>query len=68
MVRVVCFFYEIAKEKAKASGIPFYDYSQDSFFLQRCQLFDDTVHLNYSGAKFFTGKLAADIKNSIRLK
>lgn len=46
---------------AQQMQVPFFDYSKDSFFLQRPDLFSDIDHLNDKGATIFSEKIAGDI-------
>jgi hypothetical protein len=46
-----------AKEIAKNNNIPFFDYSNDSVFINNPQLFTDFEHLNDNGAKIFSKML-----------
>jgi len=55
----------ITKQIATATNTPFFDYSQDSMYFDKPQLFDDTVHLNYNGSKIFCETLAAKLKQEI---
>ncbi len=47
----------IAREIAKKSNIPFYDFSNDSLFLNDEELFFDRGHLNDRGAKIYSNKV-----------
>jgi hypothetical protein len=47
----------IAKEIAQKYNIPFYDFSQDTVFLNVAELFTDESHLNGGGAKIFSNKI-----------
>lgn len=51
----------IAKEIAYKKNIPFYDFSNDSTFLNKPRFFADIAHLNDSGAKVFSTKLIEQI-------
>lgn len=44
-------------------GIQLWDYSQDQFFLNHTEMFNDTVHLNNIGAETFSKIIAMRIKN-----
>ena len=55
----------ITKQIATATHTPFFDYSQDSMYMNKPQFFDDTVHLNYNGSKIFCEALAAKLKKEI---
>jgi hypothetical protein len=52
----------VTQQIAAEKHIPFIDYSKDSFYFNRPQLFDDTVHLNMTGAKIFCSDLASKLK------
>ncbi|MEP7142740.1 MAG: hypothetical protein ABI707_07710 [Ferruginibacter sp.] len=47
----------IAKEIAKERNIDFIDFSKDETFLTNSRLFDDTVHVNFTGSELFSNKL-----------
>jgi hypothetical protein len=51
----------IAKKIARENNIDFIDYSKDEIFLNNSRLFDDTVHVNVTGAEIFSNKLADTI-------
>ncbi len=59
---------EICSEICAREKIPFFDFSRDTFFLQRGNLFYDGVHLNHKGAILFSniiaGKIKAGLNNS----
>lgn len=55
----------VTKQIAAEKKVPFIDYSADTFYFNRPQLFDDTVHLNMKGAKIFCADLASKIKRDI---
>lgn len=57
--------FALTKEIAAEKNISFIDYSKDTFFLKRPELFDDTVHVNFNGAKIFSAKFAGDLKNRL---
>jgi hypothetical protein len=52
---------KLAKEIAKKYHVKFFDYSQDSAFLNNPKLFDDPAHLNKDGAKVFSESIADSI-------
>ena len=54
----------VAETIAKKSGIPLWDYSRDSGFTANAKLFADPAHLNDSGAKIFSLKVADRIKST----
>lgn len=60
--------YSLATTKAIAAEkkVSFIDYSKDSFYYSRPDLFDDTVHVNRKGAEIFTASLAAALKAGIK--
>ncbi len=51
----------IAKNIASQKNIVFFDFSKDQFFLNRSNLFDDTVHVNVTGSKIFSNKVIDSI-------
>ena len=53
--------YHYIKNKCKNDKIPFLDYSNDEKYQKSC-FFQDTTHLNYSGAYFFSSCLMRDLK------
>ncbi|OFX78034.1 MAG: hypothetical protein A2X12_07550 [Bacteroidetes bacterium GWE2_29_8] len=55
----------IAKEIAKRNNIQFFDYSNDSTFLNKPQLFADISHLNEEGSKLFSNMLIDSIQKTI---
>lgn len=54
----------IAQEIATKFNIPFYDFSNDSLFLQNKDLFADPGHLNDNGAKIYSKKVIDKIQQS----
>ncbi len=58
--------FAYCKKMAADNNIPFIDYSTDTFFFNRPQLFDDTVHLNKKGSDLFSAQLAAELKKQLR--
>ncbi len=56
---------EICSAICKQNGVPFFDYSRDSFYLKRGNLFYDGVHLNHKGATIFSATIAGQIKNDL---
>jgi len=56
----------VTQELAAEKNVPFIDYSADSFYFNRPQLFDDTVHLNMTGAKIFCADLAGKLKKDLQ--
>ncbi len=54
--------YEPAKAIAAAHHIPFLDYYTDADFVGRNELFQDATHMNDTGARLFSSKVAGDIK------
>lgn len=50
---------KICEEK----GIPFFDYSNDEFFMSHPEYFWDNAHLNKEGAEIYTEKIIVDILN-----
>ena len=51
----------IGKEISKRNNIDFIDYSYDPVFINKPKLFADAIHLNDSGAKFFSDILINSI-------
>jgi hypothetical protein len=51
------------KKIAKKYNIKFLDYSRDTFFVNKPQLFADYRHLNETGVKLFTDSVIESIKN-----
>lgn len=51
----------MGKEIAIKNNLTFFDFAKDSFFLKNPQLFDDTVHVNFTGSKLFTNRLIDSI-------
>ena len=56
---------EICSSICSVAKVPFLDFSRDTFFLKRRELFYDVVHLNDEGAKIFSGKIADIIKKDM---
>lgn len=52
----------IVNRIAQEFKIPFYNFTNDSFFLSNQNLFFDRDHLNEEGAKIFTGRVINKIK------
>lgn len=57
---------EICARICKEAGVPFWDYSRDSFFLQRPDLYYDPVHLNHKGAVIFSQKIASRLREMVK--
>ena len=55
----------VTKQMAAQKKVPFIDYSTDTFYFNRPQLFDDTVHLNMTGAKMFSAEIAGRIRREM---
>lgn len=60
--------FALTKEIAAEKKVEFIDYSKDSIFLKSPQFFDDTVHVNFTGAKIFSAKFAGDLKKRVNSK
>ncbi|MBL0359240.1 MAG: hypothetical protein IPP72_21285 [Chitinophagaceae bacterium] len=58
--------FAVTKQKAAEKKIDFIDYSKDSMFLRSPQLFDDTVHVNFTGSKIFSAMIAGELKKRIK--
>lgn len=56
----------VTQQMAAEKNIPFIDYSKDSFYFNRPQFFDDTVHLNMNGSKIFCADLASKLKKDLQ--
>lgn len=54
---------DMCSEICNEARVPFWDYSNDPFFLNNRQLFQDILHLNDKGAKIFSAILANKIKH-----
>jgi hypothetical protein len=54
--------FAVSKQIAAEKQVPFLDYSNDTFYFNRPQLFADTVHLNRKGSDIFSPVLAAELK------
>jgi hypothetical protein len=52
------------KSILKKYDVPFWDYAFDTTFYKR-EYFYDNIHLNDKGAKFFSAKIAGDIKKDL---
>lgn len=50
-------------EVFKELDVPFYDYSNDTTFINHNELFGDFVHLNSEGADIYTKKIIKDLRN-----
>lgn len=51
----------IAREIAEQYGVPFWDFSNDTNFLGKPEIFDDKNHLNEKGAKLYSRMIARRI-------
>ncbi len=56
----------VTQQIAEQKKIPFIDYSKDTFYFNRPQLFDDTVHLNMTGSKMFSAEIAGRIRREMQ--
>lgn len=56
---------ETARIIAEKYSVPFFDFSYDSLFIDRPDLFADNAHLNDNGAKVFSAAVAQKIKEQI---
>ena len=59
---------ELVRKSAVSNHIPYLDYSQKEVFTNNSKLFDDTVHVNITGAKIFSSMLAGDVKQQLNSK
>jgi hypothetical protein len=57
---------EICSKICSALKVPFLDFSRDTFFLNRGDLFYDVMHLNHDGAQIFSGIIADTIKKDMQ--
>lgn len=57
---------QIGKDIAAKLSVPFLDYSQDPYFLERRELFSDMLHLNDTGAKQYSEKVIEKIRPLLR--
>ena len=55
------------KQLCNEKKIPFWDYSNDTLFLNNRKYFHDPMHLNHNGAILFSNILAGRIKKEIKL-
>lgn len=53
---------DICQSICAENSVPFFDYSRDTFYLNRGNLFYDGVHLNHQGASLFSADIAGRIK------
>lgn len=51
------------QETTSRNGIPFWNYSQDEYFLQNPELFADPAHLNNAGANRYTSEVINKLKD-----
>ena len=56
---------EICNNICSAENVPFWDFSQDTLFLNNGHLFQDLVHLNHNGAKIFSVLVVDKIRYNI---
>ena len=71
-IKVIAFcspmFQDFSSERVELSkvcaekNIPFYDYSNDEYFMKRPDLFWDNAHLNEDGANVYTKLIISDIR------
>lgn len=57
---------QMGKDIAARLSVPFLDYSQDPYFLDRRELFSDMLHLNDGGAKLYSSKVIEQIRPLLR--
>ena len=62
------FYNFIAEVQAQFPGVPYFDYSHDTDFSPKFELFTDGDHLNVYGARAFTARVVADLQNAGLLK
>jgi hypothetical protein len=55
---------EISAKVCTEENVPFWDYSMDTFYLSRQDLFYDNTHLNETGAQLFSRMIVNKIKTS----
>jgi hypothetical protein len=58
----------VIQESALTNKIDWMDYSKKELFTSNSKLFDDTVHVNFTGAKIFSAMLAGDLKQKLHSK
>ena len=58
----------ITRQIASSNKVDFLDYSKREIFTSNSKLFDDTVHVNTTGAKIFSAMLAGDLKQKLITK
>ena len=58
------FYNFIAEMQAQFPGVPYFDYSHDTDFSPKFELFTDGDHLNVYGARAFTARVVADLQNA----
>jgi hypothetical protein len=56
---------EICNEICSTEKVPFWDFSQDTLFLNHNTLFRDISHLNHKGATIFSSIIASKIKGTL---
>lgn len=54
--------YSMLSLIAKKNAIPFWDYSNDTMFINKPEFFFDQIHLNERGARLFTSKVARQLR------
>ncbi|WP_315814276.1 hypothetical protein [Paraflavitalea speifideaquila] len=57
---------ELAREICQRQRVEFWDYSQDTAIQQQKDQFADPAHLNDTGARHFSKRIAARIKGIIK--
>jgi len=57
-------YIDCIEETASWHGVPFWNYSQDDYFLQNPEFFADPNHLNNTGADRYTSEVINKLKNS----
>jgi hypothetical protein len=60
--------FAVTKAIAAEKKVDFIDYSKDTQFLKSPHLFDDTVHVNYEGAKIISARIAGEIKKRTKIQ
>lgn len=57
--------YKPVELLASKNDVKFINHVQDTAFINNADLFKDVLHLNFSGAKIFTKKIAGEIKEDL---
>jgi hypothetical protein len=52
---------QVTKDVAKETNTPYMDLTNDTFFIRRSKLFDDTAHINNNGAEIFSARVVNEL-------